>query len=772
MALAVPTQSSLNSFSTGPLRGIPPLRVSPYKPDDFDAQRVAYNRRLWCSQDYLLKGRDRQVEENIRMLCGQHYTVYSELAGRFVDLRQYLADDERRWRQFPVTNRLLLWFMILHARMTENPPVITFQPSTGDRIDAELAEVMDAVFKHIWHDAGMLEVIDHLTSWLIPGGSAYLKSRIDLNRGDFLEFSGPATLSLLDAEGNSIFGPDGQPIARQVGSAPYGPSGEPLAAIYAETGEVVPWGEPHTMREGGIVVDVLSPLEVRGEWGANIPWHQKSWHMHRTFLTPEQVYNIYGVEMEPEITGAAATEVGELQRLMFGAGFFGAAGGKHDVVTAAKEADKEGYIEVFEGWYKPCAYPGMEETPDSPGGRLLVTTRTRVLQDGRRFARFKYTSPIRRFDFVRVPGRPQGTSPQEMLNGPIRTRNRLMGLILDHTSKNANPVRLIDKNSGIPEGTNTSKPGAELYGNFPATSQPLRFVAPPPLSADVYRAHQMLTVEHDELGNLPGSMGSPPTSDASGELVKELRYNSDRFVGPTQRRTVIELARMAEDWIAMLPIIWDQEKIITVAGDDMIATTITVMPYMFEQGNVHVVPDVESMLPEGRGERQTRAWRMYEAGVFGQPGTPEAVNAMLELANYPHLSRAVRPGGVDRSMAEQNLGKLLQGTPADEIPVFEWYDFAVHLSVVERFMKSPQYLKVSVYIQQQVVAHRQMLRMAQFAKVQQDLALQNAIQMMAMAAAAQQSQAMSGGASSVPANEAPTAQEAPSVPTATGDVDR
>lgn len=678
------------------------------------------------------------------MLCGQHWSVYSELAGKFVDLRQYLSDSDRRWRQFPVNNRLLLWFMVLHARMTENPPVIAFQPATSDRLDAELAEVMDTIFKHVWQEAGMLEVIDHLTSWLIPGGSAFLKSRIDLNRGEFRQFSGPATLSLLDAEGNPILGEDGQPIGRAVDNAPYGPEGDPLAAIYAETGEMVPWGDPYTMREGGIVVDVLSPLEARGEWGSNIPWHQKSWHMHRTYLTPEQVYATYGVEMAPEITGSAAEEVGELQRMLFGGGFFGAADKRNGVLDGASEADREGYIEIFEGWYKPCNLPGMEETPDSPGGRLLVTTRTKVIRDSARFARFRYTSPIRRFDFVRVPGRPSGTSPQEMLNGPVRTRNRLTGLMLEHTAKNANPVRLIDSNSGIPEGANTSRPGAELRGNFPAGSKPLQFVAPPPLSADVYRVHQLLTTEHDELGNLPGSMGSAPTADASGELVKELRFNADRFVGPTQRRTVIELGRLAEDWKEMLPIIWDEEKLIRTAGDDMVATTITVMPEMFEQGAIHVVPDVESMLPEGRGERQARAWRMYEAGLFGQPGTPEAINTMLEQANFPHLSRASRPGGIDRSTAEQNLGKLLQGTPAAEIPVFEWYDHAVHLAVIERFMKGPQYPKTELAIQHEMVQHRQMLRMAQFAKAQQDLVLQGAIQQMAMAASAQAQ--MGGGA--------------------------
>src|SRR5690606_4156419 len=150
---------------------------------------------------------------------------------------------------------------------------------------AELAEVMDAVFKHIWQNASMLEVIDQLTAWLIPGGTAYLKSRIDPNRGELREFRGPARLTLLDADGNPVLGPDGQPIYRDIPDAPHGPNGEVRVRLNPETGEPEIVGPPHTMHEGEIVVDVLSPLEVRGQWGPT-PWNRKSWHIHRVFLTP------------------------------------------------------------------------------------------------------------------------------------------------------------------------------------------------------------------------------------------------------------------------------------------------------------------------------------------------------------------------------------------------------------------------------------------------------------------------------------------------------
>lgn len=687
-------------------RRMPPLRADPFAPDqDFDGQRVRFLHDLWHSQDALLRGRDRQVEENIRMLCGQHWSVYSELTGRFESITQYLTEEERRWRQFPVLNRTLLWFMLLHARMTENPPIITFQPSSGDRFDAQLAEVMDTVFKVVWKEASMLENIDLLTSWLIPGGTAYLKSRIDLRAGEIRRYEGPAALTLLDPDGTPVLGANGAPIVRHVERAPYGPDGEVRARLLPD-GTVEFTGEPHTEREGAIAVDVLSPLECRGEWGANIPWHKKAWHIHRVFLTPEQVYDAYGVEMEPEITGASAEEVGELQRLLFGAGFFGTAGNLFDR-SGEVQSVKQGFIAVYEGWMRPCAFEGMEETEDSPGGRLIATTATRCLRDGPRYAPFPNTSPIRRFDFVRVPGRPHGTSPQEMLNGPARTRNRIVQQILQHTNLAANPTKLIDRACGIEEGQLTGRPGEEVTGNFPPGREPVRYVSPPNLSADVYRALDILTREFDDLGNIEGALGSPPTTDSSGELVKELRFNSDRFVGPTQRRSVIEIARMVEDWMVMLPIIWDMPKILRVAGEDTVAQTISVVPEMFRLGKVNVEPDVESMLPESRGERQAKVLQLWQAGAFGPPDSPQAIEVLLETARFAHLGRAMRPGGSHRVMAEQENGTLARGgVNGEDVVVLEWYDHAVHLMVHERYMAGPEYLKLPVAVQQQFALHR------------------------------------------------------------------
>lgn len=699
---------------------IPGLRESPFEPDSLDSERAAWVMGLWHDQDDRLRQRDRQVEENVRMLLGQHWIVWSELAGKYLDMSEFLDDDEKRWRHMPVLNRLFLWFILTHARMTENPPVITWQPG-ADKLDAELAETMDPIFKYLWREVGMLDVIDRLVGWLLPSGRAHLKSRIDFTLGDPIEARGPATLDLLGGDGSPILGPDGMPIRRQLDGVPLGADGAPQGQL---TEDGFQGGDPHIFHEGMIDVDVLTCLEVRGEPGSHIPWHRSSYHIHRTLLSPEQAFDEFGEEFAPDIRGADGESESIFTRLVHGGGLFGSAG-RNTGQRVEVDANNREFVSIYELWHRPSRIPGTERRPGQPGGRLLIVTGSgQVIRDGQRFAPFKYTSPIRCFDYTRLPGRPGGTSPQEMLNGPIRTRNRLTAQELGHATLVANPVRVVDQGSGIKAGQIRNVPGEEIL--VPEIRQgvdPFRYVAAPPMGREVSEAGMRLTREIDQMASLSGAEGSAPTADASGELVKELRFNADRPIAAPMRMMVVELARMAEDWRVMIPIFWDKERTLRIVGEDFVPRTLTVYPHLFEEGTVNAEPEIESMLPEGRGERQQRVERMWQAGVWGPPDSPGAINTFLELARFPHMSQTARPGGHDRSMAAQNVGKLLSGATADpaSIPIFEWYDHGLHRHTLEQFMKSPEFLKVSPAVQEQMVIYRQRLLEAEYMKAMMDM---------------------------------------------------
>ena len=79
---------------------------------------------------------------------------------------------------------------------------------------------------------------------------------------------------------------------------------------------------------------------------------------------------------------------GRLRRILFGKGYFGAANAffGSDFANATMP---ELLNEVFTLWHKPAKFAGMDETMESPGGRLLICTRESVLWDSARPVRYQ-----------------------------------------------------------------------------------------------------------------------------------------------------------------------------------------------------------------------------------------------------------------------------------------------------------------------------------------------------------------------------------------------
>lgn len=716
----------------------------------------------WSRLDELYRPFNRQVEENLRFLAGQQWSIYHPVLGVWMDVTDWMTEEEKRWRVRPIVNRMLPWYILQHARATENPPIITFLPGP-DRIDAQLAEVLDVANKSLWREMGMDDVNDRMMGWVLAAGRAHIMPTIDLQGGEMRPWIGAEMLPVVDAYDQPV--PDGQGGQAQafMEGVPFGPDGAPLAKarqVAPQQVELVPLGEPHAEPEGTIKTIVLSPLQVRRTWGPQA-WHQSRRHFARLFLTPEEVWEQFQVDCQADVKGNA-TDVTELERVLFGTGFYGAINmGLNNTQTA--DANTEGYCEVTVMYEAPGPIEGMMKGEGKPGGRYLAATRNQILFDGPRPAAYPYTSPIHTFEFVRLPGRQNGTTPAEILVPIQRSLNQNDARIGEHCNLVTNPKGVIDAQAGLKPGAFTNRPGDNYVVNRRPGVPAIEYVAPPPLGEDVYRLREMLMRDFAELGNLVVTQPDNITDSSSGELIKELRFNEDRYLGPTMRRAVMEYGRFAETLRCLQGMVWDQEKVIQYAGEDNIARVITVSPMLYEKGKVNVVPDMESMLPEGRGERQKQVYAMYMDGLLGMPGSPEALSKFYEVAHFPHLGRTVKPGGVHTITAQQHLGRLLQGEDPRTIPVYEWYDELAHLAVFVNYMASPEFEKTDPMIQEALVFHYRALQLSGAMKQQKALA----------AAAAQQQllnpQPPNGGApgkSGAGASSKPTTAGTPEPPRA------
>lgn len=695
---------------------VPALRPPGNQPDELDSKRSQWAWERFQCQDGSYRLRDRSIEENIRMLSGQQWWQYHHLLG-WKDITYWMTDEEKRWRQRPVFNRILPWFILTHARMTENPFICTFLPGP-DRKDSELAETLDVLYKAKWRDTGMTDVWDRCAGWMISAGAAFLETRIDLNKGEWEPWVGQADVPVHGPDGVQLVGPDGQPVTKFMPKGvPFDKEGKPLLRIKTDgvSEDFEELGEPHAERRGDIAMNVRSPLEVRGQWGP-LPWHEQRIHMSRSYLTPEEVWEIYEIECEPDVRGEAASSAGFLERMMFGSGFFGAASAMLGSEFSNTGNAKDGYCCVQTTWQAPSRrIEGMDESPTKPGGRMLVSTREKVLRDGPRPFPFKYTSPLRCFEFLRLPGRPGGSTPQETMNSPQKAYNTGWKQVLENRALCANPQQVYDRQSGLRAEQVDNQPGRQYGVKMRAGVIPIQWIVPPAMGSDVWRSQDALQAELDYLGATRNTSGQITSEDASGELIKELRFNDDRYLGPTMRRAAEEMGRVQQDWMVILPFLYDRETILKYTGDDNVARTLVLMPDILKTASADVVPDLESMLPEGRGDRRARIYKMWQDGAFGDPLGPEALRKLHELSKFPHMSRTSKPGGIHWTTAEQENGELLQGGMP---PTYEWYNDEVHLACIEEFMAAPEWRRLPDDVKMGFVVHWRM-HQANLAKKQQ-----------------------------------------------------
>src|SRR5690606_9638916 len=124
----------------------------------------------------------------------------------------------------------------------------------------------------------------------------------------------------------------------------------------------------------------------------------------------EEIEDRLGVKLEPEGQSTLGSEY-ELSRILSGSGWYGASSGTmaDGMVTLTKDT-----AGIYTYWEAPSKR--FPRTEDSPGGRLMIGTKTRLIYDGPRNADFPYTSPVHEYRFVNLPGRPGATTPQEAMN--------------------------------------------------------------------------------------------------------------------------------------------------------------------------------------------------------------------------------------------------------------------------------------------------------------------------------------------------------------------
>ena len=679
----------------------------------------------------------RQVEENVRNLAGYQYDAYIPELQEFVNLAQFFVPSDERWRRFPVFNWLTQrFFLQAIAKLTENPPVLGAMPATSDQRDAESALILDPWLKYQWHRMGMPEKLYHAYGWLLTAGQFVLKPWWDPSAGPSEAWHADAAIQIAGE-------------TRVFTDAPYvlnPETGEPEPHILkgddglpALDGNGQPqFGPPHKQPLGDLNVLVIPPTAVILPYGPEQPW-EKPWVMHEYYLTPEKVWDRFQVDCTGDVAFSGPDDSSDdlLRRMEYTSYYGNPANPEANIglfFGTGQPEPTEGMVRVIERWDRA--------TPEYPQGRLMISAGHTLASDTINPyvtpTRDKVVIPFHVFPKPGLPFRQEGHMDLENLIPIARAKNRAKGGMLDASALNEQPIRLVNINAvGDDQDDKLNQPGGILYHNGTATD-PVKYLQPPQLPAALKDMDAMLTEDLESMAGISAPPSAPVSSDPSGELLREQRFDADRPWGATLRYHSEEHGRFGQTLIDIAAVCQSDERFITIAGEDQIARFLTVRQDIFE-GQVHVRCSPESAVLETRQDKQNRLINLF---VTMSKLPPDLGQQLARTLNVPDLQRAIQPNAQAYATAQQNIAYMWQtGSVA---PVLPEQDHGTHIQCVHEWQQRPEWQTATPQQQQalrsyetlhQLQQAEQSMRQAQIAG-----AAQNAM------AATQAATAMAGGA--------------------------
>lgn len=625
----------------------------------------------------------RQVEENVRNLAGYQYDAYIPELQEFVNLAQFFVPSDERWRRFPVDNWLTQrFFLQAIAKLTENPPVLGAMPGTSDQADADAALILDPWLKYQWHRMGMAEKLYQAYGWLLTAGAFVLKPWWDPSAGPSEKWVADATLNVLGesrtfTDAPYILGPDGEPVPHILTDE----QGQP-----AVDGNGNPqFGPPRTQPLGDLNCLVIPPTAIIQPYGPEAPW-EKPWTVHEYYLTPQSVWERFGVDCTGEVENSGPDDgYDDLLRRMEYTSYYGNPANPEANIGlffgTGQPEPVEGMVRVIERWERAC--------DQYPQGRLSVCAGQEFcLDDVNPYTtpqRGKVVIPFHVFPKPGLPFRQEGHMDLENLIPLARAKNRMLGGKLDATALNEQPIRLVNVNAvGDDQDEKLNQPGGIVYHNG-TTGDPVKYLTPPALPSALKDMDEWLTEELEAMAGISAPPSAPVSSDPSGELLREQRFDADRPWGATLRYGGEEWGRFGQTLVDIAAVCQSDERFVTIAGEDQIARFLTVRPQLFE-GSVHVRVSPESAVLETRQDKQNRLMNLYIA-MSKLP--PPLAQQLAKAMNVPDLQRAVLPNAAAWGTAQQNIAWMWQ--TGQVAPVLPEQDHQTFLDAIHDFQQGPHW---------------------------------------------------------------------------------
>lgn len=369
-------------------------------------------------------------------------------------------------------------------------------------------------------------------------------------------------------------------------------------------------------------------------------------------------------------------------------------------------AEAHNAVYVSELWEDPeVLSPEVRE--EFPNGRVVVVAQQQGLLLSVHENPYKTWIPHEsKLPFVRgrddrVPGRFWGSSRLDQLIPIQKSYNKGRSQMVEARNLTCQPKINVEQGHGIARITNEPGQILERRKGFMAPT----FMEPPQISNYHTQDIQDTLQDFQEVAQMQApTRGQLPSANVPGYAVSLLQAADNEPLGPLVTEMAGGLGRMYQKVLERQQQFYDEERVLAFMEGDQ----YDVVYFLADrhQTPLRVEVTVESVMPESKASRMSRVQEALS--TFPQlldPNNPMA----------PVVYRLLELGNVDELIAEPELDRQLQGREnramsQGSLPkVEDYHNHAIHLAMINRFRKGPEWdalgLRIKALFDQHALMH-------------------------------------------------------------------
>lgn len=450
---------------------------------------------------------------------------------------------------------------------------------------------------------------------------------------------------------------------------------------------------------GNAEVRVVSPLNMfKDRFGR--------FDIERRFISPEQVWYEYDVQVEPSDVNEDDTEV-KIRRVLEG--------------TDAEKVDKDGvYV------YRKLCAPSKEY----PQGRELVCTDTKTIYDGPLPTEARQRIQNYEFRYQDLGFTNAGQGIIEQVISPQQDINFNAGRIKQHSKLMAGKI-LVPK--GSDGGNSISSKFDDIVGQiiYYTMGRKPTFETPPPIPEHYYKNIMMAKEFMEGLMNSHDvSMGRTPGQVNSGVGIANLSEIDNSQIAPEMLMFEQKLGFFTEAILDICQEKYSEPRLLGISGEDMaLEVKSFIGSDLMGQKNIQI--KMGSNFPLDPQARTQYILMLKKEGFI----SPERCKELLEFNDVDGAFKSL-----DESGAKQDILNLIEGQAIIEdtelamggagVAVRDYEDHTIYLKVINDFRKGTHYAELSPEIRANIdllaQIHQNYLLAEQQAAAQMGAPLQSA----------------------------------------------